>query len=279
MIIEIFGPPGAGKTTFAHALSKRLRESGYVVELTLSYRPAEHWSPPNLCPRAPSEHRVAAVPRRLSRPLLEMLAIARRPFALSHNIGAAAGLLKILPPRNMAAAIRLSQYILRLSHSWYRASAARHIVLFDQAFVQLICSLALLGRAADESLVAHALDSAPRSDLLIRLDAPLDILTARLKDRVWRQSAMERLFELDLNTNLKSIRIIDQLSRLLLKRDHSMVCASSLDQQSLSASLEAVDEALLAKFSAAWAATARGPAGCDQPYAQHCHMKTECRHA
>ena len=279
MIIEIFGPPGAGKTTFAHALTKRLRESGYVVELTLSYRPVEHRSSPNPCPRAPSEHRVAAVPRRLSRPLFEMLAIARRPFAMSHDIAAAAGLMRILPPRNMAAAIRLSQYILRLSHSWYRASSARHIVLFDQAFVQLICSLALLGRAADESLIAHALDSAPRSDLLIRLDAPLEILTARLKDRGGRQSAIERLFELDLNTNLKSIRIIDQLNCLLLMRDCSMVRASSLDQQSLSASLEAVDEALLAKFSAAWEATARGPAPCDQPYAQRCHMKTECRHA
>jgi thymidylate kinase len=279
MIIEIFGPPGVGKTTFAHALTKRLRENGYVVELTLSYRPAEHWASPNPCPRVPSEHRVAAVPRRLSRPLLEMLAIVRRPFALSHDIGAAADLMKILPPRNMAAAIRLSQYILRLSHSWYRASTARHIVLFDQAFVQLICSLVLLGRMADESLIAHALDSAPRSDLLIRLDAPLEVLTARLEDRGRQQSAIERLFELDLNTNLKSIRIIDQLSRFLLKRDHSMVCASSLDQQSLSASLEAVDEALLAKFSAAWEATARGSAGCDQPYAQRCHMKAECRHA
>ena len=257
MIIEIFGPPGVGKTTFAYALTKRLRESGHVVELTLSYRPAEHRSSPDPWPTASAEHQVAAVPRRLSRPLLEMLAIARRPFALSHNIGAAAGLMKILPPRNMATAIRLSQYFLRLSHSWCRASVVGHIVLFDQAFVQLICSLALHGRFADESLIARALESAPRPDLLIRLDAPPEILAARLRDRSRQQSAIERLFELDLNTNLKSVRIIDQLHRLLLDRGQSIICASSLDKQSLSASLEAIDEALTGRFSAAWVATAR----------------------
>jgi adenylate kinase family enzyme len=41
MIIELFGPPGAGKTTFARALAARLRERGHTVDLILSQRPAE----------------------------------------------------------------------------------------------------------------------------------------------------------------------------------------------------------------------------------------------
>lgn len=265
MIIELFGPPGVGKTTFAHALTARLRESGHVVELMLSYRPAEYRPLPAPCRSGPAEHGVAAVPRRLSRPLLEMLAIARHPFALSQDIGAAAGLMKILPPRNMAAAIRLSQYILRLSHAWCRASAVGHIVLFDQAFVQFICSLVLLGRSDDVSLIARALDASPRPDLLIRLGAPPNILAARLKDRGRRQSAIERLFELDLDTNLKSICIIDQLHRLLLDRSQSVICATSLDQQSLSQSAEAIEEALITRLDAASKLTARARPGAISP--------------
>jgi len=260
MIIELFGPAGVGKTTLAHALTRRLRDSGYVVDLTLSYRPAELRSSPDPCLPGRAEHMVAAVPRRLSRPLLEILAIARHPFMMSHEIWATAGLMKILPPRNMAAAIRLSQYILRLSHSWYRASAVGHIVLFDQAFIQLICSLALLGRFDDESLIARALDASPRSDLLIRLDAPPEILMARLKDRKRRQGAVERLFEADPKNNLKSIRIIDQLHHLLLNRGQPVICAASLDQRSLYESMKAIDEALMIRFGAKGAAvTGAGP--------------------
>jgi thymidylate kinase len=251
MIIELFGPPGAGKTTFAHALTTRLRGNGRIVDLMLSYRPAECLSPPAPRPSGPSVGRIAAVPRRLSRPLLEMLAIACHPLALSHDIGAAAGLMKILPPRNMAVALRLSQYILRLSHSWCRAAAVGHIVLFDQAFVQLICSLTMLGRSEDGSLMDRALDASPRADLLICLGAPPNTLAARLRDRGHKQSAIERLLEPDLDTNLKSVRIIDQLYRLLLDRGQSIICASSLDQQSLGQSVQAIEETLAARLDSA----------------------------
>ena len=149
MIIELFGPPGAGKTTFAHALAARLREHGYVAQLNLSYRPAEQSSSLEGCVRAPG--RYGAVVRRLGRPLTELLAIARHPSDFSHDIRAAAGLIKILPPHQLVFAIKLSQYILRLSHSWSHASATGHIVLFDQAFVQAICFLALLGRSDRKS--------------------------------------------------------------------------------------------------------------------------------
>jgi thymidylate kinase len=251
MIIELFGPAGAGKTTLAHALTARLRENGYVVEPMLSYRPAEVGLAP-VAPWRPAGHRVGAVPRRLSRPVLEVLAIVCHPLALRQDVAAAIGLMKILPPRSVAAAVRLSQYILRLSHSWHRASASGRIVLFDQAFVQLVCSLVLFSRFVDESLIADALDMTPRADFAIRLGAPPDLLAARLEERKCQQSAFERLLEADLDTNLRSIDIIDQLHRLLIERGQLVVCASSLDRQSLNEAVKSTERTLATRFGAAW---------------------------
>lgn len=280
MIIELFGPPGAGKTTFARALTMRLRESGHVAELmTLSHRPAERRLSPEPRSPAPAELRVIAAPLRLSRPLFEMLAIARHPLALSHDIGAATGFMKLLPPRNLAVAVRLSQYIMRLSNSWNRAAAAGHIVLFDQGFVQLVCSLVLLGRSADEPLVAQALDASPRSDLLIRLDAPLDLLSARLKERESRQSTLERLFEPGLRANLKSRHVIEQLHRLLLDRGRSVACAASLDGQSLRESVAAIETNLTGTFDLARGSNCGNELASDGSHRRGRHIDEACRHA
>lgn len=257
MIIELFGPPGAGKTTLAYALARRLQDSGHRIDLMLSCRPAECRSPSGVRSHGLLEHRAAAVPRRLTRPLLELLAIARRPSAMSDDIGVTAALLRILPPANIAVAIRLSQYILRLSHCWRRAAAMPHIAVLDQAFVQLICSLALLNRSADQALMARALELSPHADLLVRLDAPPSMLAARLRERKRQHSATERLLELDLETNLKSTGIIDQLERLLRERGQPVIHTISTDQRALSESVAAIEAAVVAKSRAVRAITAQ----------------------
>ena len=246
MIIELFGPPGVGKTTFARALTTRLRERGHFSELRLSDRPTEHL--PVLDPdvaaagQYPARQYQNAVIDRLSRPLSEMLTIARHPFDNSRDLRTAVHLLRLLPPQSIFGSIKNAQYISRLSHSWYEKSHAEHIVLFDQGFVQAVCSLALWAGAASDATIANALDCAPLSDLLIRLEAPLELLRARLYDRRRVQSTIEQLFEFDLKRSLESISMIDRLHALLLQRGRSVLVASSLDRRSLEASVSLIEK-------------------------------------
>ena len=257
MIIELFGPPGGGKTTFAQALAARLRDVGYTVVLLLSYRPAESVPLERARHEWPTYRRAMAVPSRLIRPVIEMARLARRPADSMHDIKMTVGLIGTIPPNSLIWSIRLTQYILRLAHCWHIASQSNHIVLFDQGFAQVVGSLALLGRAPDETLVAHALDLMPKADLLIRLDAPYEVLEARLRKRERRQSAIERLFELDFATNLESKRVIDRLHNLLRKRCQPMIDLTSLDERSLRESVERA----LDQITQTWATCARKGAG------------------
>ena len=82
MIVELFGPPGVGKTTFACAVADRLRERGRDVKLVLSYRPSED----PLASRAGASRaeglarlRIPAALQRLVRPMVES-SCSGRPF-------------------------------------------------------------------------------------------------------------------------------------------------------------------------------------------------------
>jgi thymidylate kinase len=247
MIIELFGPPGAGKTTFARALASRLQERGEAVDLILSFRPAERLSS-NPGAVAASPRRTVAVARRLTRPIVELLSMTRHPFAHTNDVSTTSNLIRILPPKSLLWSIRLSQYILRLSHSWHQASKADHVVLFDQAFVQTVCSLVMFCCDADEALIATALASIPRPDLLIRLNAPQETLWARLRDRERLQSLIERMFEADLKTNIEARQICARLYGLLRKRGQSVTCVNSFDARSLKDAVNKIERRIVAEL-------------------------------
>jgi hypothetical protein len=51
----------------------------------------------------------------------------------------------------------LRQYLTRLSSSWKGTSASDRVIVFDQAFIQAISSLMLLGENEGEALVTKLL--------------------------------------------------------------------------------------------------------------------------
>jgi thymidylate kinase len=251
VIIELFGPPGAGKTTFVWALAGRLRERGHAVDLFLSHRPAE---PRVRNAQATSpQHTRQSLPtvRRLIRPFGEVLAMARHPLDLSQDVRAALNLIRIMPPSDILWRFRLAQYLSRLSRTWLQATGADHIVLFDQAFVQAVCSLAMLCETSNECLVSQALDEIPQSDLRVLVEAPPDVLETRLRDRERRAGRIERLLELDLATNLKSLTVVDIVKQILNAKGGRIASATSLDQHSLQGAVDGVEKQISAQYNAA----------------------------
>ncbi len=246
MIVELFGPPGVGKTTFAAALTASLRERGCAVESVVSYRPAEQAPDSDGAAHDPARREAVAAVRRVIRPLIETVAVMRGPASDEAAIGTPAGLIRLLPPKNLMWTVRLHQYLLRLFRSWERAASAGHVVLFDQAFVQAVCSLAVLARTPDWQRIVVALDAVPKPDLLVRLGAAPAVLEARLRERERRQSRMERLLELDLQTNLRFSEVAERLHALLRDRGQPVTSADSTDPDALREAVARTEAAILA---------------------------------
>lgn len=248
MIVELFGPPGVGKTTFASALAAFLREHGQAVDPVMSYRPAEH--APASAVLAEKHRRSVASAQRLARPVAEMLATAGHLLRHSSDVAATTELMRLLPAKDLLWSVRLRQYLFRLFRSWDIAASSPHVVLFDQAFVQAVCSLALLARVSGRTRIERALDAVPEADLLIQLDAPRDVLATRLSQRQQHQGRVERRLELDLETNLASVAIIDDLQALLRERGRPVTRLECADLPTLQAGLAKAGLDILARLEA-----------------------------
>src|SRR4051794_30141648 len=120
LIVELFGPPGSGKTTFSIALAARLRARGLEVGVHLSSRPGEGeigGSP-------------AGKVSRIARPLWEL--IAAGVSGPSCQDAGAASLAPLLARVGRFREIRLRQYLFRLASAWGKARASAGVVVFDQ---------------------------------------------------------------------------------------------------------------------------------------------------
>jgi thymidylate kinase len=238
MIIELFGPPASGKTTFAHALAIALEKDGFEVELIASSRPAERGSTASGNARALSSRRTAyTAPLRRA---AKLIGAARVLLTGTDGDEFTAGLLDLLPPRTLLRWIRCRRLLSLLSHSWETATTSDRIVIFDQGFLTMLCSMALLTVSAERSLLLRGLTLIPRPHLLVRLDAPREVLVSRLQSRLVRQSPVERWFEFDLKTSLEQIEMTNAIVHMLQENGEQMMNVRSLDHRMLEEGLDRI---------------------------------------
>jgi thymidylate kinase len=230
VIVEFFGPPGAGKTTFARALAARLREAGRTVDVHLSARPGEE------CGQTRAGQNFIDPLRRLAWPLAQLIAL--RIAGAQAKDSSADVLVANLPSNHRFAALRMRQYLVRLSAAWGGARHGERITIFDQGYVQAVSSVLLaMNRPCDNDVLTMLL-AAPRSDLAIKIEAPIADIEARLRRREQTLGRVGRLFEANLGEPSDHANAADRLQSGLRRAGRAFLSINSTDGLPIAAELE-----------------------------------------
>jgi thymidylate kinase len=242
VIVEFFGPPGVGKTTFAIALGANLRDVGHATKIYLSSRPGEEPGGPDR-PIDGRQRRGPALSdplRRIARPVVQLIA-ARMTGDRTYDASTEA-LVGKLPHGHPVASLRMRQYLLRLATAWREAQGSERIAIFDQAYVQAMASILIAGGPAEREDVMNLVAIAPRADLVIRIDAPVEIVEDRLAHRAQAIGWMGRLFESKQGGPAAYADAVEKLEAGLKRNDRAIIPVHSVGTAELRAEAERVCE-------------------------------------
>jgi O-antigen/teichoic acid export membrane protein/thymidylate kinase len=240
MIIELFGPPGSGKRTFAHALARRLRGEGYQVTVALSHRPRERGSSVDLG--------IFLAIFRIISAIFSTSKILLSPRGRIKDLSTSLSIIRMMPPKKRIWRARLWQHILKLSRRWDEAKQSRDVVIFDQGYVQAIASLAMFNGTADKAALAKALSLAPAADFTLRVVAPRAIVETRLQQRMEHEAPAERIFEADFDTNMRAFGVFQSINEILVASDRKVIPIQTLDDQSSLEGIQCVERKIISKI-------------------------------
>ncbi|MCV3208336.1 oligosaccharide flippase family protein [Mesorhizobium sp. YC-39] len=240
MIIELFGPPGSGKRTFAHALARRLRGQGYNARVAPGHAPRERGSSVDL-------GIFLAIFRILSA-IFSTLKILLSPRGRIKDLSTSLSMTRMIPPKKRIWRARLWQHILKLSRRWDEAKQSTDVVIFDQGYVQAVASLAMLNGTADKAALANALSLAPKADFTLRVVAPRSIVQTRLQQRIEHEAPAERIFETDFDTSMRAFGVFQSLNDILDESNRKIIPIDTLNDRSSLEGIECVEQKIISKI-------------------------------
>lgn len=246
MIIEFFGPPASGKTTFAVALTERLRSGGLQVRPRLSARPGEGiLAPLQNGSRVPSSP-VGATARRLLRPACELIVAAAQSPSGRVDSDCTDFFARGLARGGILRFLRMKQYMIRLADAWGQATKRSEIWIFDQAYVQVIATIMLYQPHLTDADLLAMLDIAPKSDLVVFVKAPVAEVEMRLGRRKRFIGIFGRLFEEDLGDVRRQAEAAARLNLLLTQSGRRVLTVNSSDGSSVDVPVDGVRHAIRA---------------------------------
>ena len=231
IMVEFFGPPAAGKTTLAFAVADALQTRGIEARVISSARAGGRVS--FAASRLPASCRAAAVGAAKTVGAVRALVPGAVPPSVDE-------LMALMLPGGWTRRLRLRRYAAELHRSWQDARQADGVVIFDQAFLNLLCSLAVMAGSVDRRMLSHAVALVPASDIAVRLEAPRALLDARLQQRRDRQGALERAFENDLEKGLVQGEISETVDMLLRRGGRRPLVLRSHDASGLAEAAERI---------------------------------------
>ena len=242
MIVEFFGPPGVGKTTFAIALGARLDQSGCSNRVYLSSRPGEEReNAKGPVDSARIRCRALSDPlRRIGRPGVQLLLAVAAGDRMRDPIIQA--MLAKLPHGSRVASLRVRQYLVRLSAAWREAQSSERVAIFDQGYVQAIASILIAGERTHDEDFTDLIAIAPRADLVIKVDAPILVVESRLRHRARAIGRIGRLFESKLGGPVAYAHVVERMQTGLRRDGRAMIDVGSADAEGLLGGVERVHE-------------------------------------